>query len=182
MNTMDSIVWMFPIIFMLHDFEEIIMAEVWNNRYKKLIDTTWPNHKPFALNYVNKCKTATFSIGVEIIFLIFSLISLFSILFKSYFIWYSAFLGITLHFLFIHTVLCIRFKHYVPGIITSVLFFFPSSWLLFKAVTILHYNMIIILLACLTAIALITLLLPLHKLMGPLSRLLSKYSQTKKIS
>lgn len=180
MNTMNSIIWMFPIIFMLHDFEEIIMAEVWGKRYKKSIDTTWPKHQPFALNYVHCCKTPAFSIGVEIIFLIFVLISLFSLIFQNYFIWYSAFLGITSHFVFIHMVLCIRFKHYVPGIITSTLFLFPSTWLLFTSANILHYSASMILLACLTGIALITLISPMHKLMGSLSRLLYKYSETSK--
>ncbi|WP_160687649.1 HXXEE domain-containing protein [Clostridium sp. C2-6-12] len=180
MNTMNSIVWIFPIIFMLHDFEEIIMAEAWGKRYKKAIDTTWPNHQPFALNYVNYCKTPTFSIGVEIIFLFFLLISLFSLIFQNYFIWYSAFLGITIHFVFIHVVLCIHFKHYVPGIVTSILFLFPSIWLLFTTASILHYNMTIILLASLTGIALTTLISPMHKLMGPLSRFLYKYSEASK--
>jgi len=33
MNTMNFIVWLFPVIFMLHDFEEIIMVEVWGSHY-----------------------------------------------------------------------------------------------------------------------------------------------------
>lgn len=178
MNTMNSIIWLFPIIFILHDFEEIIMAEVWGMRYKSSIDVTWPKHKPFALDYVQCCKTPTFSIGVEIIFLFFLLISLFSLIFQNYFLWYGAFLGTTLHFVFIHIVLCIRFKNYVPGVITSIIFLLPSAWLLYTAANILHYDMITILLACVLGIALTALISPMHKLMGPLSRLLYKYSET----
>jgi hypothetical protein len=40
MNTMNFIVWMLPIIFMIHDFEEILMAEVWGKRYKEKINQT----------------------------------------------------------------------------------------------------------------------------------------------
>jgi hypothetical protein len=178
MNNMNSIVWMFPIIFMLHDFEEIIMAEVWGKRYNKSINTAWPKRQPFGLNYVHHYHTPTFSIGVEILFLFFSLISLFSLIFQNYFLWYSAFLGITLHLVFIHMFICIYFKHYVPGVITSIIFLLPSVWILFTATNLLHYSVNTILLACLLGIALTIILMPvLHKLMDPFSKLLYKYSE-----
>ena len=179
MNTMNFIVWMLPIIFMLHDFEEIIMAEVWGKRYGKEINATWPQRQPFGLNYIHNCKTPTFSIGVEVLFLTFSLISLFSVIFQSYFFWYGAFLGVTLHLVFTHMLLCIRFKHYVPGVITSVIFLLPSVWFLYAAEKILHYGMGTILLACLLGIILtIILMFVLHKAMGSWSKWLHKYSET----
>lgn len=178
MNTMNFIVWTFPIIFMLHDFEEIIMAEVWGKRYEKAISIAWPKGKPFALDYVHCCKTPTFSIGVEILFLFFSLISLFSTIFQNYFVWYSTFLGIALHMIYIHMFICIRFRHYVPGVITSIIFLVPSAWLLFTAKKILNYDISTILLAGLLGIVLTIILIPaLHKLMGPFSRWLYKYSE-----
>ncbi|MFD3158013.1 HXXEE domain-containing protein [Haloimpatiens sp. FM7330] len=178
MNTMSFIVWMLPIIFMLHDFEEIIMAKVWGNRYRKAINTTFPKRQPFGLNYVHNCHTPTFSIGVEIVFLLHSLISLFSVIFQNYFLWYGDFLGFALHLVFIHMLICIRFKHYVPGVITSIIFLLPSVWFLYTAEKILHYGVSTILLACLLGIILTIILMPaLHKLMGPLSKWLYKYSQ-----
>ncbi|MHC1681550.1 MAG: HXXEE domain-containing protein [Clostridiaceae bacterium] len=179
MNTMNFIVWTFPVIFMLHDFEEIIMAEVWGKRYKKRINSIWTKHQPFGLNYVKLCQTPTFSIGVEILFFLFSLISLFSVIFQNYFLWYSAFLGVTLHLVFVHVFICIRFKNYVPGIITSIIFLPPSVWLLITAEKILQYNLLTILLAGLLGIILTTALIPvLHKLMGSLSEMLYRYSET----
>lgn len=178
MNTMNSLVWLLPIIFMLHDFEEIIMAEIWSKRYKKKIDMTWPKMKPFALNYVHICQTPTFSIGVEIEFLIFSLISLLSVIFDSYFIWYGAFLGLALHMLFLHIGLCISFKKYVPGIITSIIFLPVSIFLLIKAEGLLSYGIGTILLGFLLGIALIIIMIPaLHRFMGPCSNLLDNYSK-----
>lgn len=178
MNSMSFIVWLLPIIFMLHDFEEIIMAEVWGKRYRKAINTAWPKMQPFGLKYVNQCHTPTFSIPVEILFLFFTLISFCSVLFQNYFLWYSAFLGFTFHLVFIHMVICIRFKHYVPGVITSIIFLLPSVWLLFSAEQILHYSVSTILLACPVGIVLTAMITPaLHKLMGPLSKALSKYSE-----
>lgn len=179
MNSMNFIVWMLPVIFMIHDFEEIIMAEVWGKRYRKEINTVWPKMQPFGLKYIHVCQTPTFSIGVGFEFLLFSLISLFSVLFRNYFLWYSAFLGVTLHLVLAHMFMCIKFKHYVPGIITSIIFLLPSIWFLFTAKNILHYSISIILLACLLGFVLMITMIPiLHKLMGSLSKSLSKYSET----
>jgi hypothetical protein len=178
MNKMESIVWMLPIIFMLHDFEEIIMGEVWGKRYVKKIKTTWPKRQPFGLNYIRTFQTPTFSIGVEILFLTFSLISLLSVIFQNYFLWYGAISGVTLHLVFVHMLLCIRFKHYVPGVITSAVFLLPCIWFLYAAEKILHYKMWTILSACLLGIVLtIILMLVLHKAMGSWSERLLKYSE-----
>jgi hypothetical protein len=49
---MNFIVRMLPVIFILHDFEEIIMAEGWGKRYKERINRLWPNKQPFGLNYM----------------------------------------------------------------------------------------------------------------------------------
>jgi hypothetical protein len=116
MNKMSFIVWMLPVIFMIHDFEEIIMVEEWGKRYRKEINIAWPKRQPFGLNYIQNCQTPIFSIGVEVEFLLFSLISLFSVFFQSYFLWYGAFLGVMLHMFFIHVLICLRFKNYVPGV------------------------------------------------------------------
>ena len=68
MNTMSFIVWMLPIMFVIHDFEEIIMAEVWGKRHRKEINAVWPKKQPFGLNYVENCHTPVFAIGVLILF------------------------------------------------------------------------------------------------------------------
>lgn len=177
MNTMNFIVWMLPVIFMIHDFEEIIMAEVWGIRFRKEINTAWPKRQPFGLNYIQHCHTPTLSIGVEVEFLLFSLISLLSVIFQSYFLWYGAFLGIILHMFFIHILMCIRFKNYIPGVITSVIFLLPSIWVVYKAKEILHYELGTILSACILGMALIIIMIPLlHKLMGTWSKWLYNYS------
>lgn len=179
MNTMNFIVWMLPIIFMLHDFEEIIMTEVWGVRYRKEVSATWPKRQPFGLNYVKFYCTPTFSVGVEFIFLLSSLFSLFSVIFQNYFLWYGAFLGVTLHFILVHMLGCVKFKHYVPGVITSAIFLLPSTWFLYNAKKILHYNLETILLTCLVGIILTIILIPvLHKAMGSWSKWLHKYSET----
>lgn len=178
MNNIAFWVWLLPILFMLHDFEEIIMAEAWGNRYQTKINRIWPKRQPFGLKYVHKSyQTAAFSIGVEVIFLFYALISFFSVLFNNYFLWYAIMIGLLLHFIFLHIIMSIRFKNYVPGVITSILFLFPNGWILYYAQKILHYSIPTILLACATVVALAVILFPiLHKSMGSWSKWIEKYS------
>lgn len=178
MNTMNFMVWILPVIFMLHDFEEIIMAEIWSRRYENRIDSVWPKWKPFDLKYIRYYQTPTFAIGVGAEFLLSSLISFFSSAIQGYFVWYGAFLGLILHFVIIHVLLCIRFKGYVPGVITSSVFLLPGIWTLYEANKILHYGPWTMLLACLLGIVLTFVLFQvLHKLMGPWSGQMQKYSE-----
>lgn len=181
MNNIVFWVWLLPVLFMLHDFEEIVMAEAWGDRYKTKINKVWPKRQPFGLKYVNKSyQTASFSIGVEVIFLFYTLISFFSVLFNNYFLWYAIMIGLLLHFILLHIVMSIRFKGYVPGVITSVIFLFPNGWLLYYAQETLHYSLPTIVLACATVVALAAILFPiLHKSMGPWSNWIKKYSSIK---
>lgn len=144
MNSMNAIVWLFPILFMIHDFEEIILVNAWREKYKCYLDTCTMKKKPFA----DFESTASFSIGVEIIFLSFSLISLLSIVFNNYYIWYGAFFFVTLHFIAPHLYLTLKFKHYVPGVITGILFLPLSIYILYTATLILRYSLTEIIFSC----------------------------------
>jgi hypothetical protein len=141
---MNAIVWLFPILFMIHDFEEIIFINAWRKKYKHYLCTCTMKKKPFA----DFESTASFSIGVEIIFLIFSFISLFSVIFNNYYIWYGFFFFITVHFVTIHFSLVFNFKHYVPGFITSIIFLPISIYILYTATLILRYSSTKIVLSC----------------------------------
>ncbi|WP_275507564.1 HXXEE domain-containing protein [Clostridium ragsdalei] len=172
---------MFPIIFMLHDFEEIFMTEVWAKRYKKEIDMAWPKRQPFGLDYMHFYQSPTIALGIYFEFILYLLISLLSAVFKSYFIWYSTFLGVTLHLLLIHIIIgSFKFKHYVPGVITSIIFLLPSIYYLYVSGKMLHYTGTTVILAFLLGIALLIALLPiLHKSMGPCSNWFHKYSKAR---
>ncbi|TCO70425.1 HXXEE domain-containing protein [Marinisporobacter balticus] len=144
MNSMNVIVWLFPIIFMTHDFEEIIFISAWREKYKHYLDTCTMKKKPFA----DFKSTDSFSIGVAILFLIFSFAALFSIIFNSYYIWYGLFFATTAHFITAHFNLTLKFKHYVPGIITAILFLPLSIYILYTATLILGFSVTEIILSC----------------------------------
>jgi hypothetical protein len=180
MSSLVFIIWMQPIIFMIHDFEEIIMAEVWSKRYEKEIPVAFPKKQPFGNNYIRYFKTPTLSIGVAVEFLLFTIICLLSFALKNYFIWFIAFSGVTLHLVLVHMVMCIKFKHYVPGVITSVILTIPSIWLQYQAAMLLHFDAISIVSGCLLGAVLIGILIPfLHKKMAKWSEMLYKYADDK---
>lgn len=179
MNSINSIVWMLPILFMFHDFEEIILAEAWHNRYKDEIETCWPKRQPFGLDYIRFFPTPTISWGVYIEFILYSLISLLAAITQNYFIWFAVFIGVALHLVLLHIPLCIRLRHYVPGIITALVVLFPNIWFLIKAANILHYTLITVAYATVCGLILMLLLIPvLHKLTGPMSAWMQKYAKS----
>ncbi|MDS0524331.1 HXXEE domain-containing protein [Clostridium sp. SHJSY1] len=144
MNEINVIVWLLPILFILHDFEEIIMIKAWRKRYKNYLDTCKMRKKP----YQDFQSTAEFSIGVEIIFVIFLIITVFTVIFNNYYVWYGFLFTFTAHFIVAHFNLCYRFKHYVPGVVTSILFLPLTIYLLFKATILLKFNLYQIIVSC----------------------------------
>lgn len=178
MNHMNFIVWMLPVIFMLHDFEEIIMAEVWGKRYHERINRIWPKRQPFGLKYVKEYPTPALALGVNVEFLLFSMVSWLSAVFNSYYVWYGCMMGFIFHLIFVHIILCIPFKGYVPGVITTVIFLIPSIYYAFVSAELLQLNSLTFFLSLIGGILLLLTLLPiLHKLFGPWSNWLYHYSK-----
>lgn len=152
-------VWIFPVLFMLHDFEEIIMINAWQQRNKKYIKNLEHKHIPFDCN----ASTAAFSIAVAEEFLILSVITLVSSLINNYILWYGFFIAFTLH-LFFHIFQFLIFKKYVPSIITSIIFIPISCFIIYKTTILLNYNLITSLVSILISILImVTNILFLHK-------------------
>ncbi|BBF41936.1 hypothetical protein lbkm_0616 [Lachnospiraceae bacterium KM106-2] len=179
MKTMSFLVWIFPIIYMLHDFEEIIMAEVWGSRYHDEINICFPKNQPFGLNYVHTCQTPSFASGVYIFFTIYTIISFFSVFFQNYILWIGAFIPIILHFVIIHILICLKFKHYVPGLLTSVIFLIPSLLCIIEARQLLPYSSFTWILASISGTILSMFMMKfLHRLLKTISLQLKRYRST----
>lgn len=167
-------VWAFPVIFMLHDFEEIIMITAWKQRNKKYIESLKIRHIPIDFN----ASTAAFSIAVAEEFLIISIITLVSSLISNYIIWYGFFIAFTIH-LFIHLFQFLFFKKYVPSIISSIIFIPISCFIIYKTTMLLNYNSSASLLSILicTVIMVINVLF-LHRVMKKFDFWLECYSNS----
>jgi len=179
MESMSFLVWMLPVIFMLHDFEEIIMVEVWDKRLHDRIMTKFPKRRPFGLGVAYAWQTPTLSIAVAIEFVLFSLISYLAVAYQNYFLWFSVYLGLLLHMVIIHILASVWFKGYVPGVVTSAILLVPSVIYLFKAQAILKFDALTLLLAGGIGIALLAVILPvLHAFMAVTDRWLDQYSRS----
>ncbi len=114
------IIWLLPIVFMLHDFEEIIMMDAWMKKNKQLISKRFPKlGKRIVSNYGN-LSTASFSMAVAQEFLILVLATILAIQFQSYLIWAACFMAFSIH-LMVHIVQWLVIRIYIPAIISSFL-------------------------------------------------------------
>ncbi|WP_160672249.1 HXXEE domain-containing protein [Clostridium sp. C8-1-8] len=144
MNSMNSIAWLLPIIFMLHDFEEIVFIKVWRERYQSSLEACTMKKKP----YEDFRSTDEFSIGVEILFFILSIVTLVSIIFNNYYIWYGFLFTVTAHFITAHFKLSLNFKNYVPGLVTAIIFLPINIYIIYISTKLLELNALEIIGSC----------------------------------
>ena len=107
-------VWMLPILFILHDFEEMIFMPLWKTRYHQKLETF---KKPF---FGSVTQGSAFAVGVLEEFIILVFISGFCQITHNTLLYLSFVIAYTSHFI-IHYIMCMRFRSYVPGVVTVTL-------------------------------------------------------------
>lgn len=107
-------VWMLPILFILHDFEEIIFMPLWKTRYHQKLETF---KKPF---FGSVTQGSAFAVGVFEEFIILVFISGFCQITHNSLLYFSFVIAYTAHFI-IHYIMCLQFRGYVPGVVTVTL-------------------------------------------------------------
>lgn len=109
-----------PIIFMLHEFEEIIFLKWWMNRDKEYIHRKFPKIGPRIYSQYNKFSTAGFVLAIAEEFIIISLLTYIAIITQNMYVWFTVFMGFSIHII-IHIVQFILYGKYIPVIVTSIL-------------------------------------------------------------
>lgn len=121
MSDLDKIVAIFPVVFMLHDFEEIIGFESWLKNNREELARRFPRiEKRFDKGGMFLLSTSTFAFAVCVIFVLVSLMSFISLYLGIYQWWFVVFSAFFVH-LFIHIGQWIVYGKYIPAIITSFL-------------------------------------------------------------
>jgi len=134
MDKFSTIIWLLPIVFMIHDFEEIIFFKPWLNRNKDYLAKRFPKiSKRFLLRFDNLSVSA-FAIAVSEEFVLLSLITLGSVLFDNYHLWLAAFMGFFIHLL-AHLVQWIVLKRYIPAIVTTFLALIYCTYSLYEIIS-----------------------------------------------
>ena len=119
---MREIFWVLPILFMFHDFEEIIFLENWvKNLDRKRLDKHYAKRiiEKILLNLKNT-TTANFAIGVFCIYMLLISCTFIAYIWNLEEFWISLFLVFTLHLVF-HCIQAIIFKGYIPALYTSLI-------------------------------------------------------------
>ena len=107
-------VWMLPILFILHDFEEMIFMPLWKKRYHQKLLTL---KKPF---FGSVTQGSAFAVGVLEEFVILLFVSGLCQMTHNTVLYFSFVIAYTSHFM-IHYIMCLQFRGYVPGVVTVTL-------------------------------------------------------------
>lgn len=136
-SNVQTLIWLFPIFFMLHDFEEIIMIEKWLSNNTENIYRRLPENMAARVVKQFSMSTAQFSVSVALIFIIVSS----SAFLASQYMNKGVFGGIYLFIIctmvfflhaFTHIGQSILFRCVTPGVITSIIIILPYSFLLYR--------------------------------------------------
>ena len=133
MNEHSMIIWLLPIVFMIHDFEEIIFFKPWINRNKDYLTKKFPKISKRFLFRFDNLSTSAFALAVAEEFVLLSVITLGSVLFDNYVLWLAAFMGFFLHLL-IHLGQWIILKRYIPAIWTTFLALIYCTYTLYEII------------------------------------------------
>ncbi|MCR2822072.1 HXXEE domain-containing protein [Lederbergia panacisoli] len=127
-----SVIWLFPIIFMFHDLEEIITVESFMSKYKNGVHKTILAR--FVLIVKNKLgsKSSQLSITLAWILLIISFITFMTVYHlpsDGNFLLFTATLNVFFLQTFLHIGQTVIFRSYTPGVITALFIVIPYSLL-----------------------------------------------------
>lgn len=109
-----------PIVFMFHDFEEIIMFKPWLVKNRAEIKRRFPRLDQTLIKNHDRLSTSAFAVAVLNEFGILTFITCASLYFDSYQWWFGALMAFSIH-LVVHILQWLIYGKYVPVIITSIL-------------------------------------------------------------
>lgn len=129
---MREYVWLFPLIFIFHDMEEIVGFGWWLRKNEKMLARKYP----FILKTYRNFSTAGFACAVYEELVICLAICAGALLTDSVLmwgLWLGGLVGCTLHFV-IHIGQSLMVRQYIPAVATSVLCLPVSTWLIYRSI------------------------------------------------
>ena len=112
----------FPIVFILHDAEEVIVQHRWMLSHRESLCLRFPKARPM-IDHLSKLNTKAFIIAAleELFVLIIATCYVLIDGIYSTQLWSALFIAFSVH-LFVHFGQAILFRGYVPGFVTSLIF------------------------------------------------------------
>lgn len=176
---MNDYFWIFPLIFIFHDMEEVIGLRLWIEKNKSLIAERFPR----ILKTYQDFSTEGFAAAVYEELILCILISLFCVITQNsiiHDIWLGAFIGCTIHFA-IHILQTCILRMYIPATITSIICLPVSVFIILKCLG--QIGNLSVATACWIIAGMIVTginLIFAQKLIGCFTRLASKGEKNKK--
>jgi hypothetical protein len=168
----NMVIWSLPLIFMMHDFEEILFLRsfLFRNR-EKLAQMAGKIPLPGNGNL----SAEAFAFGVLAEFVLLIAVTVSAELTQYYLVWFGFYAAFTLH-LVVHLVQWILFRRYIPAAVTSSIFLPLCLWILLYAMRSLSYQPSTLLaVVFLCSFITIGILLFLNRIMQAFDRLLQRY-------
>jgi hypothetical protein len=111
--------WLLPVVFMIHEFEEIIMLRPWYLKNERYITARFPRIAG-SIARTGKLSTSAFSLAVVEEFVALSVVTLVCVEYGLYSVWAGFLIGFFIHLVY-HVGSFLVMGRYVPYVITSVI-------------------------------------------------------------
>ncbi|HBF4995546.1 TPA: HXXEE domain-containing protein [Clostridioides difficile] len=136
---MEKYIWLFPLLFIFHDMEEIIGFGIWLKKNRSMLDKKYPFISKVYENY--STEGMAFAVFEEFILcIIFCILTVITENQYVYLLWLGSFIAYTLH-LVIHIGQSIIIRKYIPSLITSIICLPISIWCISKSIYIVDCEM-----------------------------------------
>ncbi len=175
MNNIQVIIWFFPILFIFHDFEEIIFMQAWISKNRRYLSERFPKLSKKLLPHFNNITTSSFAFGVAEEFILICIITVISYIMNWYSLWLGLFIAFTLH-LVVHCFQALIVRKYVPDIVISIICLPISIYIIGHTVQLFTLGTVVVY-SILGFIIMIINLGIVHKFMNTFGKWLAQYEQ-----
>lgn len=132
---MGELIWMLPILFIVHDMEEIMGFGLWRQKNQKMLEEKYPKIG----NVYREYSTEGMAAAVMEEMILCLLVCCIARGTGFYGIWLGTFIAYTLHLL-VHMGQSIIVRQYIPALATSILCLPLSVWFLIISIQNLDYS------------------------------------------
>lgn len=109
-----------PIVFIIHDFEEIIFFKSWMSKNSAYLKVKYPFLAKRLLAQFNNLSTASFAVAVLEEFVLLVAITFATLYSGCYYLWLGVFMAFFIH-LIVHVVQWLVIRRYIPAIVTTLI-------------------------------------------------------------
>lgn len=132
--SLSSLLWLFMIVFMLHDLEEIIMLDPWMKKNRSFALKKIPSGMRGKAARILDIKSYQFAVAVLLEFIVFIPVTFIAVERGQYFM-FLAFNSVLLLHVFMHVGQSIILRRYTIGVVSAVVLVLPYTVYLFYRLT-----------------------------------------------